>query len=177
MVWQVAAAVIGLGTSLYSAKAQMQSGKAQLRAANINAYNLDTQKIVNAAETMQRNNDRIEEYQSNLSSSIAQFAAQGRDVGADRSVAAFLNRQKEVVGSDLQRSDFMGFMESARISSQAAAVRAEGIAAKQAAYVGAYTTIGQGLYNFSQTMAGMGGSSSGGGGAPATSVRPKARPW
>lgn len=134
-----------------SAGGQVMAGRSAKDAAELNAYNIETQKLVGETEAIQRHNDRLEQYRSNLSANIASFAAKGRDVGQDRSVAAFLERQKEIASSDTTRSDFMGMMESLKASSEAAAVRSEGRAQQTSAMIGAFTTLVGGLYKYQQT--------------------------
>ena len=119
-------------------------------AAELNAYNIETQKVVNDAEAVQRNNARIEQYSANLSANIAAFGAAGRDVGADRSVAAFLEKNKEVAGKDLQSSDFMAQMQAAKLTAEAAATRTEGRAAMASAVIGAFTSMASGINDYSK---------------------------
>lgn len=134
-----------------SAGGQLMAGKAAKDAAMMNAYNIETERTVGQAEAIQRHNDRLEQYRSNLSANIASFAAKGRDVGQDRSVGAFLEKQKQIAASDTTRSDFMGFMESLKATSEAATVRAEGRAAQTASYIEAFTTLAGGLHKYNQT--------------------------
>lgn len=143
--------IMMLASTAASAGGQLIAGRAAKDAAELNAYNIKSQRIVGEAEAIQRHNDRLEQYRSNLSANIASFAAKGRDVGQDRSVAAFLERQKEVAASDTTRSDFMGMMESLKASSEAAAVRSEGRAQQTSAIIGAFTTLAGGLHKYQQT--------------------------
>lgn len=168
--------IMMLASTAISAGGQLLAGKQAKDAAQLNAYNLETERTVSKAEALQRHNDRLEQYRANLSSNIASFAAMGRDVGSDRSVAAFLERQKQIASSDTTRSDFMGMMESMKLTSQAAAVRAEGRAQQQSAIIGAFTTLGQGLYQYSQVRA-PSASNTSSSLAPTTSLRPRARPF
>lgn len=143
-----------LGGAVISAMGQMQAGRAQKRAAELNAYNIETDRERSKAEARMRHNDRLEQYRSNLSANIASFAASGRDIGTDRSVAAFLERQKEIAASDTARSDFMGAAEAAKMTAQAAATRAEGRAAMTAARIGAFTSLANGIYRYNQIKTG-----------------------
>lgn len=137
--------------SVVSAGAQIEAGKSQQRSSQLNAFNIETERERSKAEARQRHNDRLEVYRSNLSANIASFAAAGRDVGADRSVQAFLKRQKEIATSDTARSDFMGQAQAGKLTAEASAVRAEGRAAMTAARIGAFTTLANGLNNYAQT--------------------------
>ena len=143
-------AIASAGMSAISAGAQIKAGRSQQRASQLNAFNIETERERSKAEARQRHNDRLEVYRSNLSANIASFAAAGRDVGADRSVQAFLKRQKEIATSDTARSDFMGQAQAGKLTAQASAVRAEGRAARTAANIGAFTTLANGLNNYAE---------------------------
>jgi hypothetical protein len=180
-----------LGSTLASGGAQVAAGLGAARTAKFNAwqtefagrleaFNIESERKLSMAEAAQRHNDRLQLYRENLSSNIASFAASGRDVGgSDRTVAAFLERQKEVAAGDTKRSDFMAQIqsqkmmaeaESARAGGQqrAAAIRAEGKAAAVSAAIGAFTTVAGGLhqYNMIRTPAPT----------RSTTVRPRANP-
>lgn len=135
-------------------------------AGRLDAFNIETERKLSMAEASQRHNDRLQLYRENLSSNIAAFAASGRDIGGqDRSVAAFLERQKEVAAGDTQRSDFMAQITSQKMQAEAmsakaggaqraAAIRAEGNAQAIASMVGAFTTIAGGIHQYNLIRAG-----------------------
>ncbi len=163
-----------LASSAISAGGSLLGGIGAKKSADLEAYNIETQRILSEAEAKARSNQRMEEYRSNLSANIASFAAAGRDIGGlDRSVKAFLERQKEIAFTDVSRSEFMSEQESARLRAEAAATRREGKARAISGAIGAFTTLAGGLYDYNQIKIGSGGSS---GLAPATSLRPRARP-
>lgn len=153
-----------LGSSVLSAFGQIAGGRAARQQAElnaygamINAYNIETERELSRVQALQRHNDRLEQYRSNLSANIATFYATGRDVASDRSIQAFLDKQKEVAVDDAARSDFMAMMEQMKLTSQAAGerargygLRAEGRAAQQSAVIGAFTTLAGGLYRYDQ---------------------------
>lgn len=139
-----------LASTAVSAAGQIAAGNAARSAGELNAYNIETDRVRSQAEALQRHNDRLEQYRSNLSANIASFAAQGRDVGADRSVAAFLERQKQIAADDTARSDFMGAAQAAKLMQQATTERIEGRAKQTAATVGAFTSLASGLYRYGQ---------------------------
>jgi hypothetical protein len=141
-------AILSAGMSVVSAVGQLQAGRAQKRASELNAFNIETERERNKAQARSRHNDRLEQYRSNLSANIAAFAASGRDIGTDRSVGAFLERQKQIATSDTARSDFMGQAQSAKLTAQAAATRAEGSAAMTAARIGAFTSLANGIFRY-----------------------------
>lgn len=143
-------AALMLGSQGVSALGSIMGGMAQKKAAELNAFNIETEKELGKAQALQQHNNRLEVYRSNLSSNIASFAAQGRDVGADRSVAAFLDRQQEIATDDTANSDFMAMMQGMKADSQAAAVRAEGRAALSAGIINGFTTLAGGLNQYMQ---------------------------
>ena len=147
MVWQLISAGI-------SAMGQMAAGQAAKEAADLDAFNIETQRELSKAEALQRHNDRLEQYRYNTKANIAAFAASGRDIGGDRSVGAFLERQKEIATQDTKRSDFMGAMEAMKLQQQATATRVEGRARKQAAMIGAFSTMAQGFADYQSTKTG-----------------------
>ena len=170
-----------LASSLISAGGSLLGGIGAKKSAELAAYNVETQRILGEAEARARSNQRMEEYRANLSANIASFAAAGRDIGGmDRSVKAFLDKQREIAFTDVARSEFMSEQESARLRAEAAATRREGKARAVSGAIGAFTTIAGGLYDYNQIRIGSGGSggstSSLSSFAPTTSLRPRARP-
>jgi hypothetical protein len=164
-------ATLFLASSAISAGAQVAGGIGAARTAKFNSwqaefagrlesFNIETERKLSMAEAAQRHNDRLELYRENLSSNIASFAAAGRDIGGqDRSVARFLERQKEVAAGDTKRSDFMAQITSQKMQAEAlsakaggeqraAAIRAEGKAQAISSMIGAFTTVAGGLYQY-----------------------------
>lgn len=160
-----------LASTAISAGAQVAGGIGAARTAKFNAwqaefagrlegFNIETERKMMLAEAAQNHNDRLQLYRENLSANIASFAAAGRDIGGqDRTVAAFLERQKEVAAGDVTRSDFMAQLQSTRMMAEAttaraggqqraAAIRAEGKGAAIGAAIGAFTTIAGGLHQY-----------------------------
>jgi len=164
-----------LGSTALSVFGQLLGGQSAKEAADLDAFNIETDRELGKAQALQNSNNRLEIYNQNVSTNIASFAASGRDVGADRSVSAFMQRQKEIVGKDLKSNATMALMEANKATAQASAVRAEGRAAKQSATIGALTSIASGAFQYYdvKTAAAPATSSL----APTTSVRPKMRPY
>ncbi len=141
---------------------QMAAGQAAQRSAELDAFNTETQRELSKVQTLQRHNDRLEQYRYNVKANISAFYATGRDVGdagSNKSVSAFLQRQKKVVAEDTGRSDLMGFFEQMKLQQQATTIRTEGRARKQAATIGAFTTMAQGIADYSSTGKGSAGGS------------------
>jgi hypothetical protein len=138
-----------LASTIVSAGGEFLAGIGAKQSADLNAYNIETQRILSEAEARARSNARMEEYRSNLSSNIASFAAAGRDIGGtDRSVKAFLEKQRDVAFSDVSRSEFMGDLEAKKLTAQAASVRREGRARAIAGSINAFTTLAGGLTDY-----------------------------
>lgn len=128
----------------------------------LDGFNIETERVLYLAEASQRSRDRLELYRQNLSSNIASFAAAGRDVGGqDRSVANFLNQQKEIAGEDVTRVATMADLNSRKMQAEslsataegvqrAAAIRAQGEAQAMASFIGGFSTIAGGLYKYNQ---------------------------
>lgn len=135
-------------------------------AGRLEEFNIETERKLSMAEASQRHNDRLEIYRDNLSANIAAFSGSGRDIGGqDRTVAAFLERQKEVAAKDVTKSDFMAQIQSQRLQAagisaryggqqRAAAIRAEGKAAQISSVIGAMTTVAGGLYQYNMIRTG-----------------------
>ena len=159
-----------LASAAVSAGGSLLGGIGAKKSADLDAYNIKTQQILGESEAIDQSNRRMEEYKYNLSSNIANFFAAGRDVGSDRSVKAFLDRQKEVAMEDVATSERMKFLESGRMKAEAASVRTEGKARMASATINAFTTMAGGLYQYNQIKIPSGQSA-----APSTSLRPRAR--
>lgn len=159
-------------------------------AGRLTGFNIETERKLAMAEASQRSNDRLDIYRQNLSTNIASFAASGRDVGGqDRSVAAFLDRQKEMVGTDVNRIATMAQLNSNKMQAEAMAATAEGLqraeairregeAAAIAGFINAFSTIAGGMYQYNQITTPSGGTQpyTGASYAPRTSSAPPPRP-
>jgi hypothetical protein len=130
---------------------QIAAGQAAEESAKLDAFNIETQKELAKTESLQRHNDRLEQYRYNVKANIAAFSAMGRDVGDDRSVSAFLERQKEVATQDTRRSDLMGVFEAMKLQQQATTTRIEGRARRQSATIAAFTTMAQATADYRDT--------------------------
>lgn len=132
----------------------ISGGKAAEETAKLDAFNIDTQKLLSKTEALQRHNDRLAQYKFNTKANIAAFYAAGRDVGSDKSVAAFLSRQKEIASQDAARSDLMGYFEQMKLAQQAATTRIEGRSRRQAANISAITSLVKGASQYNDSRQG-----------------------
>lgn len=161
-----------IASTVFSVFGQLSAGQAAKEAAELDAFGIETDRELGKAQAIENANTRLEVYKSNMSTNIASFAASGRDVGADRSVSAFMERQKEIVGKDLKSNATMALIVANKATAQASAVRAEGRAAKQSATIGALTSIASGAFQYYDVKTAATSSL-----APNTSLRPKMRPY
>ena len=136
-----------IGTAV-SAGGQVLAGIGAKSTSELNAYNMKTEKLLNQTQAMQAAQARREEYDLATASNIASFAAAGRDIGQDRSVEAFLKRQKEIMGKDLGRMQTQTRMESVKSDMAAMAERRRGRNALISSLFQAAGTVGQGIYKY-----------------------------
>mgnify|MGYP006908271845 FL=1 len=142
------AALSLLGTGI-SAFAAIQQGNAARADAQRQAALYEQERRVNQLETLQRHNDRLNQYDAALATNTAWFAFAGRDA-SDRSVRAFLDKQREVAYTDVTRSDLQGYMEGQKLRMQADLSIARGRAAQRASQLSALSTITSGLFRYQQ---------------------------
>ena len=115
-----------IGSSALNVFGQISAGQAAKEAADLNAFNIKTDKVLNEAQAMQQARARKEEYDLATSANIAAFYAAGRDVGSDKSVQAFLERQQELVGDDIGRIARQKNMNAMKAEMQAMAEKRRG---------------------------------------------------
>ena len=137
-----------LGSSVLGAFGQIAAGKAQQEASRLNAFQIKTDKALNKAQAMQMSRARKEEYNLATSANIAAFAAAGRDVGSDRSVQAFLERQESLVGEDIGRIARQQNIEGMKAEMAAMSERRRGQNAYVSSLFSAAGTAAQGIYQY-----------------------------
>jgi len=152
-----------IGASALSVFGQISAGVAQREASKLNAFQIKTDQALNKTQAMQMSRARKEEYDLATSANIAAFAAAGRDVGSDRSVQAFLDRQKEIIAQDTGRIDQQIQFQNMKSKSAAMAERRRGDNALTASLFSAVGTASQGIYQY-QTVKAPAAPRGGGGG-------------
>ena len=141
-------AALMLGSTAISVFGDLYAGQAAKETADLNAFNIETEAELGKAQAMQMAQARMDEYESASSANIASFAAAGRDIGSDRSVKAFMDKQKEIIGKDIGRMGTQSQMELIKGRQQAAAERTAGRAAKTASLFSAASKATSGLANY-----------------------------
>jgi hypothetical protein len=141
--------LFALASSAVSAGAQVAGGVGANKSAKLNAENIKTQRIMNEAVAMQRANDRYDQFKFAESANRALLGgAMGRDIEADRSVAAFLRRNRETAFSDIDRIEDQKNMESLNLQLQGASELRRGREAMFSGVVGAFTTMAGALDSY-----------------------------
>ena len=134
-----------------SAFGQVAAGIGAQKEAELNAFNIQTEKKLNQVQAAQQARARRDEYDLATAANIATFYAMGRDVGADRSVEAFLERQKEIVGEDIGRIAQQTRAEDLAADMRSLAEKRRGRNALYSSLFNAAGTIGEGLQQASRT--------------------------
>lgn len=145
-MWQL----IGAGISAY---ASIQAGKAKEDAARMDAFNTETEREQGEVLALQQAANRRYEYDLAAEANVSMFYASGRDVGSDRSVEAFLTKQKEIASVDLSRLDFQRQAESSARTREAMALRRGGKNARRASLFQAAGTMARGISDYQKTAA------------------------
>ncbi len=128
-----------------SARASIEAGKAKEDAARMDAFNTETEREQGQVLALQHAATRRYEYDIATKTNVAMFAASGRDIGSDRSVEAFLEKQKEIAATDLSRLAEQRRMEASARSREAMALRRGGRNARRASMLKATATMAYGI--------------------------------
>tara|TARA_R110001632_G_scaffold182150_1_gene302197 strand:+ start:471 stop:923 length:453 start_codon:yes stop_codon:yes gene_type:complete len=145
-MWQL----IGAGISAY---ASIQAGKAKEDAARMDAFNTETEREQGEVLALQQAANRRREFDMATEANIAMFYASGRDVGSDRSIEAFLAKQKEIANTDLSRLAQQRRTEASARTREAMALRRGGRNAKRASLLQAAGTMAYGIADAQDTAA------------------------
>ena len=138
-------AIFQLIGAFMSARASMEAGKAKEDAARMDAFNTETEREEGEVLALQQAASRRYEYDLATSTNVAMFAASGRDIGSDRSVEAFLEKQKEIAATDLSRLAQQRSMEANARTREALALRRGGRNARRASILQATATMATGI--------------------------------
>jgi len=149
-----AAANAGLLFGIFSAFQQVEAGKAAQRASILNAFSMETDTQLDRVQASQQMNAIKQQYDDATSSNIATFAAAGRDIGSDRSVKAFLDKQKEIVATDVKRLGDQSQLRLLRGKQESAAERTSGRMERRAANLKALNTLVESGTSYYKTTSG-----------------------
>ena len=146
-------AEIMIALAVLNAGGQIISGISEKQEARLNAFQFGTEDKLNKVTAMQQAQARRQEYDLATSANIAAFAATGRDITTDRSVEAFLERQKEIVRKDTSRIDQQAQFQSMKTSLGQMTERRRGRNALYSSLFSAAGTAGETIYRLDQTKA------------------------
>ena len=116
--------------------------------ADLTAFNIETEDIQNKTLAMQQAQARRNEYDFATSQNLAMFNAANRDLGADRSVEAFLEAQKATMADDLEVIQNQSQMQTLKSRQLAATSRKQGQNALVSSLFQATGQASQGYYNY-----------------------------
>lgn len=136
-----------------SALSSIQEGKARASEASFNAKQLEQSAKQSEIEGLQRANIRMREYETAKSANTAFTAFLSRDV-SDRSMKAFMDRQKEIAFSDVAAVETQSRAEVSQSRTMASMERAKGRTATTAGFLGAGTAIATGFWRHEQYKVG-----------------------
>lgn len=132
-----------------AAAGQIQAGKAEKQEANLNAFNIETDKKLNKVAADQMALERKKEFDFAMSANIAQLAATGRDVGSSMTIKAFLQSQKETAYTDISRIQTQNHWAGLQKDMQRLAEGRRGRNAKTASLYRATATLANGWESYS----------------------------
>lgn len=169
---------LALASSAVSAVGSLAAAQGQAQSAELNAFNIETQKVQNDANSFQAANDRYREFKLAESANQALLGgAMGRDIGgADRSVAAFLERNRETAFRDLDRLESQRQAEALNYQMQAASERRRAADVRMSGVINAFTTMSSALMEFQNVRMPAEPSAASTSLAPLTSPRPTRNP-
>lgn len=138
------AATIGQGVG------SLLGGFGAKKEAELTAYRMKTDMILNQVRSSQMARQRMEEYKQATSTNIAAFYASGRDVGSDRSVKAFLEKQREVAMTDVGRIQTQSRLEDLQSLQGIATERRRGRTALATSLIQGLGSVAEGAYRMEQ---------------------------
>ena len=142
---------IGTGLSVVSA---LQSGRAAKRQAQIEQEQRRFQAKLTKNEAAAAANQRLREFDSAQSSNIAFAAFMNRDP-SDRSMKAFMDRQKEVAYTDAEMIESTGLIKATQQRMLADAAGVRGRNALIGSYLDAGSAVTSGLWRYEVYKAGQ----------------------
>jgi len=143
-----------LASTAISAGGQIMGGMAAKAEADAAAFDTEIERTQNEVSAMQQAAARRDEYDMATQANIAMFSAAGRDIGSDRSIEAFLSKQKEVAAQDIGRIADQTAAQSSAYERRSSSQRTAGRNARTASLISAAGTVTTGLYKYNQVKTG-----------------------
>ena len=143
-------AILGFAGSLVSASATIARGKEIKRQKEMEAAQLEQERMQRKIQTMEAHNDILDQLDEAEEVNEAQFGFINRD--DDRSLKAFNESQKSLASSDIKRLDFQGLAQMEQLRLRRLGALRAGDAALRASQVSALSTIVGGAGDFYRSM-------------------------
>lgn len=143
---------VGLIFSVISAAGQLAAGQAEKEEADLNAFNIKTDKKLNSVEADQVALSIKRDFDTAMEANIAALAATGRDVGSSMTTKAFLERQKEIAYQDISRTQNQKHWANIKADMASLAEGRRGRNAKTASLFRAMGTLSEGFQNYKDTQ-------------------------
>ena len=142
--------LVGMGLQFASA---MDAKNAAQDKAAFDQYQQKLQLNQNKIQARQRANVRLAQYETAQASNRAFFSFINRDIGSDRSLKAFFDRQAQTVGEDVQVAQSQAQMEQGQIRARIGQIGFEGEVKAQQYMMQGLTGVATGLYKYSVSKA------------------------
>ena len=136
--------VAATGLSVYS---KIQEGRAARRQAQFNRAQYEFSAKQQELEALERSNIRLREFNSAQSANRAFAAFSNRDP-SDRSLKAFMDRQKEIAYSDVSAIESQALIEASQKRTLAGMESQKARSALTQSFLGAGSAIASGLYRY-----------------------------
>jgi hypothetical protein len=137
-----------IGSTILQAGGAILGGIGAKKESELNAYRMKTDMILNEVRASQMASARLEEYRQATSANIAAFSAAGRDIGSDRSVKAFLDKQREVAMTDVGRIGTQTELDRLQSQQAMATERRAGRTALATSLISAVSIGAEGAYRY-----------------------------
>lgn len=142
--------VLGFAGSLLSASATIARGKEMKRQKEMEAAQLEQERVQRKIQTMEAHNDILDQLDEAEEVNEAQFAFMNRD--DDRSLKAFKDSQKSLASADIKRLDFQGLAQMEQLRLRRLGALRAGDAALRASELTALSQVVGGAGDFYRSM-------------------------
>ena len=135
--------VLGVLGSVLSASASIAQGKEIKAQKEAEARQIEQERQQTIINTMQKHNDRLQEFDNAMDINESLFAFMNRD--DDRSLRAFRENEKLIASDDARRIDTQGLYRGEQLRLQAASARRSGRSAEKMGYLNGAVSLFGGL--------------------------------
>lgn len=139
--------LIATGLSVFSS---ISGGRSARNQAAFEQKQLEFQAKQDEVVSIQRINQRNEVFAANEAINRATFFSGLNRDPSDRSVKAFMKKQKEIAGKDVGQIEAQTFIQASQTRLASAAAGARGRSAFQASLLGAGSAVASGLFRYEE---------------------------